>query len=142
MYSKFGALKFSRNFFETEDTLVSILEFDNNALCTFLTTNTSVVEWDSYIEIIGTKGRISFTTDFPNLILKCDSNDNPNMKLELENLFQKRQLPPSSMNYYGISHNDLLKNFFEAIKGNESLFITAEDGLRTLETVENIYQKT
>lgn len=142
LHSKYSILKFNRNFFETEDTLVSLLEFKNNALCTFLTTNTSIVEWDSYIEIIGTKGRISFTTDFPNLILKCDSNDNPNIKIELEKLSQKRQIPPLSLNYYGISHIDLLKNFFEAIKGNESLFITAEDGLRTLETVENIYQKT
>jgi UDP-N-acetyl-2-amino-2-deoxyglucuronate dehydrogenase len=139
LHSKFDALKFSKIFFETEDTLVSLLEFNNKALCTFLTTNTSIVEWDSYIELIGTKGRISFTTDFPNFVLKFDS-DNPNLKLNIENLSQSRHIPPPSMNYYGISHKDLLKNFFGTIKGNDSLFVTAEDGLRALETVEKIYK--
>ena len=46
------------------------------------------------------------------------------------------------MNYYGISHKDILNNFFDVIKGNGELFITAEDGLKTLETVEEIYKKT
>ncbi len=139
LYSKFDALKFSRDFFETEDTLISLLEFKNKALCTFLSTNTSIVEWDSYIEIIGTNGRIVFTTDFPNVVIKCDSQDNQNLHLELEKLTQTRKLPPPSMNYYGISHKDVFKNFFGAIQNKEPLFISAEDGLKTVDVVEKIY---
>lgn len=132
--------KFSRKYFETEDTLTSLFEFNNGALCTFLTTNTSIVEWDSYIEIIGLKGRISFTTDFPNLIYKLDI-ENELIKQELQQTTEKRDFPPPSMNYYGVSHKDVLNNFFNSILGQEDLFISAEEGLNTLSVVNKIYFK-
>lgn len=134
------ALKFQNNF-TAEDTLVATFRLDNGVLGTFLSTNTSIVEWDSYIEIIGTKGRVRFTTDFPNKIIHCDFlEDADTIVTRLEGCLQSREELPPSMNYYGVSHKDVLHNFFKAQTGEEELFISAEDGVKTLEIVEKIYR--
>lgn len=39
----------------------------------------------------------------------------------------------------GVSHKDVLINFFKAIDKKEENFISAEEGLKTLEIVEKMY---
>lgn len=138
--SSMDALKFAHDF-ETEDTLAATFRFPNGALGTFLSTNTSVVNWESYIEIIGTNGRLMFTTDFPNILLHCDIQDAFELEEELRRLSGMRNAPPPSMSYYGISHKECLSNFFRAIRGQEKLFITAKDGIQTQAVVEEIYNQ-
>jgi len=123
---------------ETEDTLCALLRFPNGALGSLMCTTGSFVEWDSYIEIVGTRGRIRFTTDFPNEIVACDLAGVGD-EARLDEIARSRLAPPPTQTYYGISHRRLLADFFRAISWNEAPGVTARHALDTLKTVRRIY---
>lgn len=139
--TKMANLKF-KNVIETEDTLVSLMQFKNGALGTLSSTNTSVKFWDSKIEITGLKGNITFKTGFPFYVSDLELEDKEKAK-RMIGIFekiasQKEDLPPTQ-DYYGISHRYQLKNFLEASKHRAQLEMPPEEALKTLETVLQIY---
>ncbi len=134
------AFKFMHEF-ENEDTSAAVMRMEDGPLVTLLSTNTSVVEWESWIELIGTRGRIRFTTDFPNTVELMDLADDA-LGLQLRELEAQRTGPPPTISYYGYSHKDLLANFFSAIRGDTELEVTAEDGTAALAAVLKIYSKS
>jgi len=132
-----GNLKFDKN--ETEDTIGATCEFDTGAIGTIICTTASSVEWESYIDIVGTYGSIRFTTDFPNKILFVDIHGNDEVVKSLKRIESERVAPPIGQHYYGISHDKQLENFFNTISGKEKLKVTIDDGISALRAVNMIY---
>lgn len=127
---------------ETEDTCVSILKY-NNMLCTFSSTNTSILDWKTNIEIIGTKGEITFTIDFPEEILEfsADSNIEAKYKRDFEkvnlNFDNNKNL---AVNYYGLSHSKQFEDFKLAIHGKKEIKVGLQEALETQKLIEMIYK--
>lgn len=140
--SKMATLKF-KNIIETEDTIVSLFEFKNGALGSLSSTNTSVRFWDSKIELIGTKGLISFKTGFPFVVTDLELDDKKlqnKIKNELDKIASKKEDPPPTLDYFGISHKYQIKNFIDTIEGKSKLEMEPSEALRTLEAVLGIYK--
>ena len=132
-----------KNIIETEDTSISIVDYDT-FLCTIVSTNTSIQEWKTSIRIVGTKGDIEFNIDFPEEILELNIDDKYKEKYkdkieEIKKNYKKNLNSPA--NYYGLSHTRQLKNFKEAIESNKKLKVTVEDALTTQEYISKIYAK-
>lgn len=114
----FGTLIDRRKFAElisTEDTLVSILRFPNGSLGTLSASTCSTLHWDSYIELVGTRGSLSFTTGFPVHIRRLElPSDELSLWTEKFSRLEEAQsnAVPPTLSYYGISHNDQLADFF------------------------------
>mgnify|MGYP004499026255 CR=1 FL=1 len=137
---------FSGNFkykqmIETEDTCASILKYDN-MLCTFSSTNTSILDWKTSIEIIGTKGEITFTIDFPEEILEFNADNVIKEKYSKEiekvnvNFENYKDL---AVNYYGLSHNNQFEDFKVAIQGKKEIKVGLAQALETQKLIEMIY---
>lgn len=134
-------LKF-QGIIETEDTLVSLLRFDNGALGSLSSTNTSIKFWDSKIEIVGTKGNITFKTGFPFFVssLELDDKDTETqISTLLADIASKEEALPPTQDYYGISHRYQLKNFLNTANGRDKLEMSPDEALKTLHTVCRIY---
>ena len=133
-------LKFDEN--QTEDTIGAICQFASGSLGTHICTTASSVEWESYIDIVGTAGSIRFTTDFPNKIMNIEVQGNDEAVKSLKQIEAERVAPPVGQHYYGISHDKQLENFFNTILGKENLKVSVQDGIRTLRGVNMIYAST
>lgn len=128
---------------ETEDTCVSILDYQN-MLCTFSSTNTSIMDWKTSFEIIGTKGEISFTIDFPEEILEFNAveiiKDKYRKEIEkINNNFEDNK--ELAVNYYGLSHNEQFRDFKEAVILGKKIKVGVEEAVRTLKLIELIYRQ-
>lgn len=126
---------------ETEDTCVSILKY-KDMLCTFSSTNTSILDWKTSIEIIGTKGEITFTIDFPEEVLEFNTDEKIKEKYhkEIENVnlnFENNK--ELAVNYYGLSHNAQFADFKKAILGEKKIKVGLNEAIQTQKTIELIY---
>ncbi len=135
-----------RDLIDTEDSLAALLKFSNGAIGSFSSTNTSTVGWESYIEVVGTKGRICFTTCHPFKILKLDIQSEVKThqyREEADRITSSDSgedlLFPSEI-YYGVTHYYQIINFINAINGREELEIPGEEGYKTTEVIDAIYQ--
>lgn len=127
---------------ETEDTCVAILDY-GEFLCNFSSTNTSITDWRTSIEIIGTEGEISFTLDFPEKILEMNVMESVRKRYfdcltQINYDFLKNQ--NTGVNYYGLSHIKQFENFRNSVLKNEQLKVTLEDALITLKIISMIYK--
>lgn len=132
-----------KNIIETEDTSISIADYDC-FLATIVSTNTSIQEWKTSIRIVGTKGDIEFNIDFPEEILELNVAEKYKEKykdaLEKIKINYKKNIN-SPANYYGLSHTRQFKNFKEAIECNKKLMVTVDDSLSTQVFISEIYKK-
>ena len=131
------------NIIDTEDTSVSILDYES-FLATIVSTNTSIEEWKTSIKIIGTKGDIEFNIDFPEEILELNVDEKyieqyKDKLCEIQNNYKKNLHNPA--NYYGLSHIRQFKNFKDAIEKNKKLKVTIDDALSTQEFISEIYKR-
>lgn len=141
--AKKAILKFGK-IIETEDTIATLMKFKNGALGTLSSTNTSVKFWDSKIEIVGSKGNISFKTGFPFYVFDLELEDKEE-QIRIKGIFdeitnRKEELPPTQ-DYYGVSHKYQIKNFIDATRGKSKLEMHPNEALKTLEVVLGIYEK-
>lgn len=131
---------------ETEDTIAGIFKFNNGALGTILSTNASSKFWDSKIEIVATKGNISFTTEFPLKVTSLYMSDLvQQQRIERDLSYYEseaaKEVPPSR-DYYGISHKYQIKNFLNATRNIEKLTVPPREAQNTLKAVLDIYRSS
>ena len=131
-----------RDVIETEDTCVAIFRYPN-ILVSFASTNTAVTDWCTSIEIIGTKGSLIFTIDFPENFIKIDVSENFQERYKDE-LFRIRENYvmnlKSPVNYYGLSHNLQFSNFKDAVLNGKVIKVGVRQALDTLSVIEEIYR--
>lgn len=123
---------------ETEDVATATFLFPNGALGTLACTSATPEFWRSRLDVIGTKGSITFDIDHPNrlhghcLPAEVDSS----RMIAASNL--QVEVPPG-VDYYGVSHNRQIADFLEAIRDKRSLKTPARAGLTTLEVILDAY---
>src|SRR5205807_2668420 len=113
-----STLKF-KGVIEAEDTFASIMKFPDESLAVLSSTNTSLDLWDSKIEVIGTKGSITFSIGFPPKILKLIHEDT-NVAVSLERSLTptiENAAAPASLDYYGTTHREQMEDFFNVVSG-------------------------
>lgn len=127
---------------ETEDTLITTLEFPGGALGSLVSTNTSTIEWKSMIEIVGTKGSVSFTTGFPVKItyINIDGEYSEELIKELHDIEEQRDPAPIGNSYYGSSHRKQIADFFKVVHNGGSLLMDPAESVTTLGVVLDIYE--
>jgi predicted dehydrogenase len=139
----FGTTTIFKDVIETEDNFVGIMKFADDGLAVISSTNTSVDQWDSKIELIGTRGKITFSTGFPTKILDFQHEDDvagERILKELRSLEETDDLPPT-MNYYGTSHREQLEDFFAVIEGKRiELKMSPTEARNTLAVVTELYK--
>lgn len=131
-----------KNVIDTEDTCVSILNYDN-FLGTLSSTNTSITDWATDIKIIGTKGNVSFNIDFPEEIIEINLADDLKEKYsrDLEEIkinYQKNLSEPA--NYYGLSHIAQFENVKNVVLNKEHLKVSVSEALDTQRVIDMIYK--
>lgn len=140
--SSFKSNLLFKKIIETEDTLVSIMQFKDRSLATLSCTNTTTGGWDSKVEVIGTNGKISFSVDYPVKILNFIHRDEKIQRIlekKFNSLTEKFSKPPAE-SYYGTKHREQMGDFFDVISGkSKKLFIKPDEALRTLTVVQNLY---
>lgn len=135
------ALKFN-NIIDTEDTSVSILDYDK-FLCTIVSTNTSIQEWKTFIQVVGTEGDITFNIDFPEEIIELNISKNKLAKYKsklnkIKENYKNNISKPA--NYYGLSHIKQFKNFKDTIENKAKLKVGVKESLSTQKFIERIYK--
>jgi len=135
-------LKFKK-VIETEDTFSSIMRFKDQSLAILSCTNTSVDIWDSKIELIGTKGTVVFSADYPVKILHLIHENKSlakNLKKKFELKADKFTKPPSA-SYYGTKHKEQMEDFFNVVSGkSKNLFMKPEEAYKTLSVILKMYK--
>lgn len=125
---------------ETEDNLVSLLEFQSGALGTLNICGAGREEWRSRIDLETEIGFISFDLNYPNQILHVNL---PRQEQVLMNVFlQQYSAEPTDapgLEYYGVTHRDQIADFAAAIREKRPCFIDPHDSLDTLRLILMIY---
>lgn len=138
-----GALRW-KGIIETEDSMVGILRFENGAFGSIAATSASEVNWRSRIDLIGTRGNLSFDIDHPDTLHAYQLE--PAVEKDLLSFMKTdltRQTPPPGKGYYGISHRYQIDEFMQAVAGQiEKVSVTGEDGLATLDLILRIYESS
>lgn len=133
-------IKFS-DIIDTEDTSVSIVDY-GSFLGTIVSTNTSIQEWKTFIQVVGTEGDITFNIDFPEEVIELNVDKDKQKKyqdrLDMIKKNYKANLN-SPANYYGLSHTKQFLDFKESIINNKKLKVNVSDALSTQEYIERIY---
>ncbi len=132
-----------KDIIETEDTCAAIMEYPE-FLVSFSSTNASISEWETNIEIIGTKGEISFNIDFPAQITKI--NVNKSIRDRYKDEFNKineiyNANKNYGVNYYGLSHIKQFENFKNAILGKEKIKVGVDEAIKTQKVLNLIYNR-
>lgn len=121
---------------ESEDTLVSILEFGNGALGTLETTTSVYPGYDRRIEITGSEGTIIFEHD---RIIKADLKTP--LPGGIQTQTQDTNRSSSSPIVSDVSgHKRIVEDFVNAIKTNGTPRCDGRDGRRSVALVQAIYE--
>lgn len=132
-----------KNIIETEDTCVSIMDYDD-FLCTLSSTNTSVQEWSTKIKIVGSEGDVTFNIDFPEEIIELNISQKlkEKYKKELDEIKENYKMNLSSpANYYGLSHIKQFDDFKQSIFNFKKIKVSVKESLETQEIIEMIYNR-
>lgn len=122
---------------EGEDTVVAVLEFSSGALGTIECTTAGYPGYARRLELVGTEGSIVLED---NDLIKWDFK-------ETENLDQKANVhetkiggaaDPMAIDTSG--HKNQIKEVIEAIKGNNTTPVSAEEGSKSVRIVCAIYE--
>lgn len=117
---------------EVEDTADATIYFNNGAVGVFYATNTYTTNSSVKIEFHCEKGILSISDrelvliqDGDRRVIARDSSKEDKYKL-----------------YWGISHEELIRKFYSAIRNNTFDYITAQEGIKTLKLIEGIYKSS
>ena len=129
-------------YIETEDTMCGVLRFENGALGSIATTSASEVRWRTRIDLVGTRGSLTFDIDHPDTLHAYQLE--PKIESELLAFIKNdmtRETPPPGKGYYGISHRYQIDEFIRAAAGEvERVSVDGEQGIETLDLITRIYQ--
>lgn len=122
---------------EFEDTGVIALEFENGALGTInYTVNSFGKNMEGSITIFGTKGTVKVGGQYLN-VLKYQSIED----YEIKDIPESR--PANEYGFYQGSmsnHDKVLENVIDVLHNNGAIATSGEEGLKTVEIIENIYR--
>ncbi|MEW6280855.1 MAG: Gfo/Idh/MocA family oxidoreductase [Candidatus Eremiobacterota bacterium] len=127
---------------ETEDVLCATLRFSSGALGSLTVNGASGSMWDSYLELCGSQGAISFDLAYPNRVHRFRLQSRRTQKQyqeQFDELARNSPPPPPALAYYGISHREQARDFVAQTAGQPTRGATAEEALATVDLIQRIY---
>lgn len=122
---------------EFDDTVVSIVEFENGAIGTInCTINSYQKNMEGSITLFGTKGSIKIGGQYLNVL---EYQNIENYQIETIETMQ----PANDYGYYQGSmsnHDKVIKNVIDVIKNKDKIAVSGEEGKKTVEMIEKMLQ--
>lgn len=120
-----------------EDTGLIQFEFDQGGIGSFnYTTSVYQKNLESSITIVAENGTIKVGGQYMNEVLYCDVKSYEMPQIEAS-------LPPNDYGHYkgsAANHQYIYQNVIEVLNGAAEIDATAEQGMKVVEIIENIYQ--
>ncbi|MEN9345079.1 MAG: hypothetical protein RLZZ60_548 [Bacteroidota bacterium] len=120
-----------------EDTGLIHFEFDQGGIGSFnYTTSVYQKNLESSITIVAENGTIKVGGQYMNEVLYCDVKSYEMPQIEAS-------LPPNDYGHYkgsAANHQYIYQNVIEVLNGAAQIDATAEQGMKVVEIIENIYQ--
>jgi predicted dehydrogenase len=120
-----------------EDTGLIHFEFDQGGIGSFnYTTSVYHKNLESSITIVAENGTIKVGGQYMNEVLYCDVKSYEMPQIEAS-------LPPNDYGHYkgsAANHQYIYQNVIEVLNGAAEIDATAEQGMKVVEIIENIYQ--
>ena len=120
-----------------EDTGLIHFEFDQGGIGSFnYTTSVYQKNLESSITIVAENGTIKVGGQYMNEVLYCDVKSYEMPQIEAS-------LPPNDYGHYkgsAANHQYIYQNVIEVLNGAAEIDATAEQGMKVVEIIENIYQ--
>ena len=126
---------------ETEDTFCGVLELAGGALATVAATLVSSVFMRTRIDLVGTRGSVTFDLDHPDRL--HFSHGTPELRREVEAVLAARAKeppPPDGLDVYTVSHRRQVADFCDAVRERRRPLVDGAEGLATLEAIESLYR--
>lgn len=122
---------------EFDDTVVSVVEFENGAIGTInCTINSHQKNMEGSITIFGSNGTIKIGGQYLNVL---EYQNIENYKIETIETVQ----PANDYGFYQGSmsnHDKVIKNVIDVLKNNDNIAVSGEEGKKTVEMIEKMLQ--
>jgi UDP-N-acetyl-2-amino-2-deoxyglucuronate dehydrogenase len=128
------------NAVETEDTLSALLHAGQTPL-TLQVTVASSTTWRSRIDIVGTRGAVSFDLDHPSTLHRSEGNPELLHRAELQRRRSADEAAPG-IDYYGTSHRRQIADFAQAATTGAAMRFAPDPGIAMARVLEEIYATT
>ncbi|HZI17752.1 MAG TPA: aminotransferase class I/II-fold pyridoxal phosphate-dependent enzyme [Pyrinomonadaceae bacterium] len=129
---------------ETEDAVVATLRFRGGALGCLDVNGAAGSPWNSFVELMGSRGELAFTINYPNTVLRFrldNKRDFQQWRRRLDEACVVRGAPPPGLDYYGVSHREQARAFVERVGGGGSQTpATLEEAVETVRVAQSIYR--
>ena len=126
---------------EVEDDVTAIINYENGAVCTFIT-STGEFPGTNRLEVIGEKGKIVAENNY----LYFYKND---IEMSLYNRTSKEKFGKPSYDYFetlydtkGGQHEEIIENFCDAISSGNELIAKGTEGIHSVELANAILLST
>lgn len=116
-----------RDYIEVEDTAEATLKYSNGAIGLFYATNCYVDNSPVEIEVLFEKGALRLINN--TLYLQT--------KKSFE-LLAEEKVTESVKNYFGVSHGELIQNFYNAVLNDTENYVSFNEGIKVLKLIEKI----
>ncbi len=122
---------------EVEDTAAFLLEFDSGLFGTVTATNSSCVEWRSFLTIVGTEANLEYANEKPVFV----ASSVPGREEEIrEALSAENTDGIVGKSYYGAGHTAQLGEFIDAIAEKHPSELTLKDAADSARLVMAVYE--
>ncbi|MDR2254505.1 MAG: Gfo/Idh/MocA family oxidoreductase [Arthrobacter sp.] len=116
---------------EVEDTAEAVFEHAGGARTVFFATTAHVANEPVRVEIVLERGRLSLGEE---LVVHAEGGSTRVVK--------ERQGPDDGRSYWGVSHQELIGDFYAAIREDHPFWISPRVGLRSLSHLKEIYAQS
>lgn len=123
---------------EVEDTLVAILEFGSGALATLEATTCAHPGFPRRVVISGSKGTAVIEDDTVVSLQFTDESEQAHSTTERGEAHNRSEASPVVSDVRG--HRNIFQNFLHGLRGRETLACDGEEGRRSLELVQRLYE--
>ncbi|HZK05506.1 MAG TPA: Gfo/Idh/MocA family oxidoreductase [Actinomycetaceae bacterium] len=116
---------------EVEDTAEALFTHENGVETTFYATLTSPTTHPVELEIVGEDGRITIRDGIT--LQKVDGT---------VETWAERKVPSTGRAYWGVSHEILIRDFYEKIPDPEPFWISPAEGMKSMRMLKAIYDQS
>jgi predicted dehydrogenase len=128
-----------RGVIEVEDTAAFLVEFKSGLFGTVAATNSSCVEWRSFLTVVGTEVNLEYANEKPVFLESSVTG----RAAEIEKALAadgREHAAVVGKQYYGAGHTAQLADFIEAIREKRQSEVTMADAANSAALVMAVYE--
>ncbi len=137
----FSANRTHQGIIETEDTIVGSVLFKNGALGTVEATNSAILDWDTQLQITGSKGFVSIVDGSVKEARFTDETVQKRIDAATDEL-NVSLASNIGKSYYGCGHPTQIADFINCVRTRGRPFVSAEDAIPAAKLVLAMYRNS